>query len=128
MGNTLPAIACTVKWVIEYTLLARDDNETWRYPRLDLRQERQELAMDVAAVLEVVQDRLSKLHDQARKIGGRVLEIVERLLSILYRMWRAVYHVFHMVDEVVAELVEMLHRVPRVLLELLERSREYGRM
>ena len=128
MGNTLPAFAYTIKICAQYILFAADETETWRYPRLNLRRECRELAADVETVLEVMHVRANMMWRSVIKICSHLEEIMWRVWCITYRPWRILYHALMMVDEVGAEVVEMLHRVPRVLLELLERAREYGKM
>ena len=124
MSNTLPALTLKAKSCAQYILFAADETETWRYPRLSLRRERRELAVDAVTVLEVMHVRANMMRDQANKICSHLEEIMWWAWCITYRIWRILYHALMMVDEVGAEVVEMLIRVPRVLLELLERARE----
>ena len=124
MGNTLSAAAQTIKRCAQYILFAADENEIWRYPRLNLRREGREVAADIETILEVAHVRISLVRDQVVKICWHMEENARRLWSIAYRLWRIAYHITQLADEVGAEVAEMCLRVPRVLLELVERGRE----
>ena len=124
MGNTVPAVAHSVKQSIAYVLFAEEGAGVWRYPHTNLQREAQHVALDVETILEIMHVRLSMVWEQLSRIAHHTQVIVERLGRIAYRLWRIVYHLLQLADEVVAEIVEMSMRVPRVLLELLERARE----
>ena len=128
MGNTLPAIAYTAKHTVQYTLFATDDNAEWRYPHQSFSEARHELATDVDTALQVMEVRINLIREQIPKIHNHLDEIMWRLGAILFRIWRIAYHVIQMLDEVGAVVVEMCIMVPRVLLELGERAREWRRM
>ena len=125
MGSTISAIAFTAKCCVQYILLEADDHEEWRYPRMSLQQVRHDVALDLETILEIADVRINKMRDQVTRICEHVTEISLRLEGILYRMWRVIYHMAMMVDEVGAEAVEMFRHVPMVLLEMLERAREW---
>ena len=76
----------------------------------------------------MIQVRVNLVRDQVTRIHHHLEEIMWHLWGILYRVWRIVYHVVQMLDEVGAVVLEMYIRVPRVLLELVERAREWRRM
>ena len=124
MGNTASTIVLTIKRSTQYTLCAADAAEIWRYPRLDLRQEKREAASDLETIIEVIHVRVNMVRDQMTTMGGHLVEIMWHLWGILFRLWRLVYHLGMMADEVGAEIAEMAQRLTPVTLELLERARE----
>ena len=126
MGSTISATAQTFKQSVQYILNATDENEVWRYPRLDLQQEGRQLAADIETVLEVIHVRVSRVRDQAVRICMHLDEMLWHIWGVTYRLWRIVYHLIQLMDEVGGEVAEMSLRVPRVLLELAERGRERG--
>ena len=124
MGNTLTAARDVVTEGARYTFTASDDQEPWRYPKVNFAWELHSLQTELAIIRRITLFRLLCSLDQLARMIIHLEEIVARLIGMLFRVWRLGVHLLMLIDEVGGRVVAKAGRGGPMLLELTERARE----
>ena len=127
MGNTLTAARDVVTEGARYTFTASDDQEPWRYPRVNFAWELHSMQTELAIIRRITWFRVLCCLDQLARMLSHLEEIVARLIGILFRVWRLGIHLLMLIDEVGGRVVAKAGRGVPMLLELTERAREVTR-